>query len=62
MILVLSVFTACNVISAFAERFPIVLITRVVPAFFQPVYVSMAMSVAGSSVPPKDSPKAVSKL
>ena len=62
MILVLSVFTACNVISAFAERFPIVLITRVIPAFFQPVYVSMAMSVAGSSVPPKDSPKAVSKV
>ncbi len=62
MILVLSVFTACNVISAFAESFPIVLITRVIPAFFQPVYVSMAMSVAGSSVPPKDSPKAVSKV
>ena len=32
MILVLSVFTACNVISAFAESFPIVLITRVIPA------------------------------
>ena len=62
MILVLSVFTVCNVISAFAVNFPVVLITRVIPAFFQPVYVSMAMSVAGSSVPEKDAPKAVSKV
>ena len=62
MILVLGVFTACNVISAFAATFPVVLIARVIPAFFQPVYVSMAMSVAGSSVPEKDAPKAVSKV
>ncbi len=62
MILVLSVFTLCNVISAFATNFPVVLVTRVIPAFFQPVYVSMAMSVTGSSVPEKDSPKAVSKV
>ena len=62
MLLVLSVFTVCNVISAFATNFPLVLITRVIPAFFQPVYVSMAMSVAGSSVPEKDAPKAVSKV
>ena len=62
MVLVLSVFTACNVISAFASYFPVVLITRVIPAFFQPVYVSMAMSVAGSSVPEKESPKAVARV
>ena len=62
MVLVLSVFTACNVISAFASNFPVVLITRVIPAFFQPVYVSMAMSVAGSSVPEKESPKAVARV
>lgn len=29
---------------------------------FQPVYVSMAMSVAGASVPEKEAPKAVSKV
>lgn len=62
MLLVLSVFTVCNVISAFATNFSLVLVTRVIPAFFQPVYVSMAMSVAGSSVPEKDAPKAVSKV
>ena len=38
MILVLSVFTLCNVISAFATNFPVVLVTRVIPAFFQPVW------------------------
>ena len=62
MVLVLSVFTACNVISAFASYFPVVLITRVIPAFFQPVYVSMAMSVAGSSVPEHGSPEAVARV
>lgn len=62
MVLVLSVFTACNVISAFAENFPVVMITRVIPAFFQPVYVSMALSVAGSSVSEEESPKAVARV
>lgn len=62
MILVLGVFTVCNLISAFATNFTVVLITRVIPAFFQPVYVSMAFSVAGSSVPETESPKAVSKV
>lgn len=33
MLLVLSVFTVCNVISAFASAFPVVLVTRVIPAF-----------------------------
>ena len=62
MILVLSVFTLCNAVSAFAANFPVVLAARVIPAFFQPVYVSMAMSVAGASVPEKEAPKAVSKV
>lgn len=62
MILVLGVFTVCNVISAFATNFPLVLITRIIPAFFQPVYVSMALSVAGSSVSEEEAPKAVSKV
>ena len=62
MILVLSVFTLCNAVSAFAANFPVVLAARVIPAFFQPVYVSMAMSVAGASVPEKEASKAVSKV
>lgn len=62
MILVLSVFTLCNAVSAFAANFPVVLAARAIPAFFQPVYVSMAMSVAGASVPEKEAPKAVSKV
>ncbi|WP_294578317.1 MFS transporter [uncultured Thomasclavelia sp.] len=62
MVLVLGVFTACNVISAFATNFSVVLITRIIPAFFQPVYVSLALSVAGSSVEKADAPKAVAKV
>lgn len=62
MLLVLGVFTGCNLISAFATTFPVVVAARVIPAFFQPVYVSMAMSVAGASVSKEEAPKAVSKV
>ena len=34
MILVLSVFTLCNAVSAFAANFPVVLAARAIPAFF----------------------------
>lgn len=62
MILVLGVFTVCNVISAFAQHFPVVLAARVLPAFFHPIYVSMALSVAGGSVEKEEAPKAVAKV
>lgn len=62
MLLVLTIFTICNVISAFAPNFAIALIARVLPAFFHPIYVSLALTVAGSSVEEKDAPKAVSKV
>ena len=62
MVFVLAVFTLCNLISAFAANFTVVLITRIIPAFFQPVYVSMALSVAGASVSKEESPKAVAKV
>lgn len=62
MVLVLSVFTICNIVSAFATNFLIVLIARIIPAFFQPVYVSLALSVASSSVDSADAPKAVANV
>ena len=62
MLLVLGIFTVCNIISAFASTFTIVLLARVLPAFFHPVYVSLAFAVASASVEPKDVPKAVSKV
>lgn len=62
MLFVLGTFMVCNLISAFSRQFPVVLITRVIPAFFHPVYVSMALSVAASSVPEEEAPKAVAKV
>lgn len=62
MVMVLSVFTICNVISAFSLNFTITLIARVLPAFFHPVYVSLAFSVASGSVEPEKAPQAVSKV
>lgn len=62
MVMVLSVFTVCNVISAFSPVFTVSLITRVLPAFFHPVYVSLALSMASSSVKKEEAPQAVSKV
>ena len=62
MIVVLAAFCICNTISAFATDFTVVLITRVLPAFLHPVYVSLAFAVAASSVPKADMPKAAAKV
>lgn len=62
MIMVLSIFTICNVIAAFTTNFTIALIARVLPAFFHPIYVSLALTVAGSSVDETNAPKAISNV
>lgn len=63
MILVLSIFTVCNVIGAFAVSFLVLLAARVIPAFFHPVYVSFALAAASDSVEDqKDAPKAIAKV
>ncbi|MGC6589792.1 MFS transporter [Paenibacillus sp. Dod16] len=62
MLLVLGIFFLGNVVSAITSNFTILLIARVVPAFFHPVYVSLAFTVAAASVSKEDAPKAVSKV
>ncbi|PSL41064.1 putative MFS family arabinose efflux permease [Planomicrobium soli] len=62
MVLVLSIFVAGNVISIFTSSFTVLLIARLIPALFHPVYVSLAFSVAANSVKIKDVPKAISKI
>lgn len=62
MVMVLGIFTICNIISAFYLNFKITLIARVLPAFFHPVYVSLAFSVASGSVESEKAPQAVSKV
>ncbi|MGG1519324.1 MFS transporter [Paenibacillus oryzisoli] len=62
MLLVLGVFVVGNVVSIFASNFTIALIARVIPAFFHPVYCSLAFTVAADSVNEEEAPKAVSKI
>ena len=62
MLLVLAIFIIGNIISVFTSHFTVALVARIIPAFFHPVYVSMALSVAGASVSEKEAPKAISKV
>lgn len=62
MLMVLGIFMICNLIAAFAPNFIVALIARILPAFFHPIYVSLALSVASSSVDELQAPKAVSKV
>ena len=62
MMLVLGIFTAGNIVAIFAPNFIIALLARVIPAFFHPIYCSLAFSVAAASVKPEESPKAVAKV
>lgn len=62
MLLVLGIFTVCNIFSAFATDFTAVLIARVLPAFFHPIYCSLAFTVAAASVRPEEAPKAIAKV
>jgi predicted MFS family arabinose efflux permease len=62
MLLALGVFLIGNIVSIFTSNFIIAIIARVVPAFFHPIYVSLAFTVAAASVSREEAPKAVSKV
>jgi MFS transporter, DHA1 family, inner membrane transport protein len=62
MLLVLGVFVFGNIVSIFTSNFTILLIARIIPAFFHPIYCSLAFSVAAASVSKEEAPKAVSKV
>ncbi|MBS4176491.1 MFS transporter [Lederbergia citrea] len=62
MLLVLGVFIVGNIISIFTSNFTVALMARAIPAFFHPVYCSLAFSVAAASVSKEEAPKAVSKV
>jgi predicted MFS family arabinose efflux permease len=62
MLFVLGIFLLGNIVSVFASSFIVLLIARVVPAFFHPIYCSLAFTVAAGSVSREDAPKAVSKV
>jgi MFS transporter, DHA1 family, inner membrane transport protein len=62
MLLVLGIFFVGNIISAFATNFTVILIARVIPAFFHPIYCSLAFTAASASVSKEEAPKAVAKV
>ena len=62
MLLVLGIFFVGNIISAFATSFAVILIARVIPAFFHPIYCSLAFTAAATSVSKEEAPKAVAKV
>jgi MFS transporter, DHA1 family, inner membrane transport protein len=62
MLLVLGIFVLGNIVSIFTSNFTIALVARIIPAFFHPIYCSLAFTVAAASVSKKEAPKAVSKV
>lgn len=62
MLLVLGIFVLGNIVSIFTSNFTIALLARVIPAFFHPIYCSLAFTVAAASVSKEEAPKAVSKV
>lgn len=62
MLFALGMFTLSNIISMVTTNFTVLLISRALPAFLHPVYVSMAFTVAASSVSKEKAPKAVAKV
>ncbi|WP_079914853.1 MFS transporter [Paenibacillus sp. 32352] len=62
MLLVLGVFVLGNMVSVFTSNFTILLLARIIPAFFHPIYCSLAFTAAASSVSKEEAPKAVAKV
>lgn len=62
MLLALGIFIVGNFVSAITSDFTVLLIARVVPAFFHPIYCSMAFTVAAATVNKEEASKAVAKV
>lgn len=62
MLLALGTFTLSNIISMTTSNFTVLLIARALPALLHPVYVSMAFTLAASSVSKEKAPKAVARV
>jgi DHA1 family inner membrane transport protein len=62
MLLVLGIFVIGNIVTIFTTNFTTALVARIIPAFFHPIYCSLAFSLAAASVRKEEAPKAVSKI
>ncbi|WP_028389978.1 MFS transporter [Bacillus cihuensis] len=62
MLIGLGVFVLGNILSIITTNFTLVLIARIIPAVFHPIYCSLAFTMAAESVSKEEAPKAVSKV
>lgn len=62
MLLVLGVFTVCNLAAVYIDNFTVLLATRILAAALHPVYCALAFTMAASSVDPEKAPKAVARV
>lgn len=62
MVFILGLFTICSTLAVLAENFYVLLVVRVLPAFFHPVYCAMAFTVAAGLAKPGEEPKMVAKI
>ncbi|AZA83249.1 MFS transporter [Chryseobacterium lactis] len=60
LIVSLLIFVIANIVSAYINQFYLLLIVRMIPAFFHPVYWSIALSIAEKTSKPEDKSKAIS--
>ncbi|WP_297204422.1 MFS transporter [uncultured Brachyspira sp.] len=59
MLIVIAVFIISNIVSAFTNSFNVLLIFRIIPAIFHPIYCSMSFIIASETAEEKDIPKVV---
>lgn len=62
MMISLAVFALCSLLACFVENYTLFLVLRAVPAFFQPLFVSLALSSAANSVSKENEASAVAKI
>ncbi|MED4228433.1 MFS transporter [Neobacillus cucumis] len=62
MLLSLGIFVLGNVISIFAADFNVALVARAIPAFFHPIYCSLALTIAATSGNQKEARKAITTI
>ncbi|GGH31065.1 MFS transporter [Paenibacillus segetis] len=56
------IFAISNIVYAYTTMFDVMLIFRIIPAIFHPVFFSVALVTAAKLVPPEKSTKAVTKV
>ncbi|OMD38278.1 MFS transporter [Paenibacillus odorifer] len=56
------IFAISNIVYAYTTMFEVMLIFRIIPAIFHPVFFSVALVTAAQLVPPEKSTKAVTKV